>query len=291
MFRSVLVATDLSAASDALIDGLRFLRPLGTEAAVLCHALGMHRMEMMHAALARFVGPRVQRQRERLEGLGFQVTVEIAPGVPALEIHRVARERGADLIAVGSRGASLAHEILLGGTATEVLHHARIPVLVVRVALQEEAGEVRCRPAIAGPIVSVLHPTDFSSASEPAFACVEELASRGVPRVCLMHVQDRPRAEFHVGHLIEEVTRTDTGRLEALRERMLGRVAVEVTTELVSGSPGREIAARAGRGDCDLVVMGSQGRGFVEEFFLGSASHFVARHAPLPVLLVPVSGR
>jgi nucleotide-binding universal stress UspA family protein/protein-tyrosine-phosphatase len=291
MFRSVLVASDLSAASDALIEGLTCLRPLGAEEVVLCHALGMHRLEMMHATLARFVEPRLRRQRERLETLGFKVAVEIAPGVPALEIHRVTREWGADLIAVGSRGASLAHEILLGGTATEVLHHARIPVLVVRLALQEDAGEVRCRPVVAGPIRSVLHPTDFSPASEPAFACVEELASRGVPRVCLLHVQDRPRVEFHVGRLVEEVTRTDAGRLEALRERLLGRVAVEVTTELVSGSPGREIAARAGRGDCDLVVMGSQGRGFVEEVFLGSASHFVARHAPLPVLLVPAPGR
>jgi nucleotide-binding universal stress UspA family protein len=291
MFRSVLVATDLSAASDALIDGLSCLRPLGSQAVVLCHALGMHRMEMMHATLARFVGPRLQRQRERLEGLGFQVAVEIAPGIPALEIHRVARERGADLIAVGSKGASLAHEILLGGTATEVLHHARIPVLVVRLALNEESGEVRCRPVVAGPIRSLLHPTDFSPASEPAFACVEKLACRGVQRVCLLHVQDYPCVEFHTGERVEAVIRADTGRLEELRERILGQVAVEVTTEVVCNSPGPKIVARAGRGDCDLVVMGSQGRGFIEEVLLGSASHYVARHAPLPVLLVPAPGR
>jgi nucleotide-binding universal stress UspA family protein len=36
-----------------------------------------------------------------------------------------------------------------------------------------------------------------------------------------------------------------------------------------------------------LVVMGSQGRGFVEELFLGSVSHNVARHSRAPVLLIP----
>jgi len=34
-------------------------------------------------------------------------------------------------------------------------------------------------------------------------------------------------------------------------------------------------------------VMGSQGRGFVSESFLGSVSHQVARRSPAPVLLIP----
>ncbi|MCA1785684.1 MAG: universal stress protein [Desulfobacteraceae bacterium] len=33
--------------------------------------------------------------------------------------------------------------------------------------------------------------------------------------------------------------------------------------------------------------MGTQGRGFLGEFFLGSVSHNVARHSVAPVLLVP----
>jgi nucleotide-binding universal stress UspA family protein len=36
-----------------------------------------------------------------------------------------------------------------------------------------------------------------------------------------------------------------------------------------------------------LVVMGSQGRGFVPELFLGSVSHNVARHGDASVLLIP----
>jgi nucleotide-binding universal stress UspA family protein len=37
----------------------------------------------------------------------------------------------------------------------------------------------------------------------------------------------------------------------------------------------------------ESVVMGSQGRGFLAEVFLGSVSHQVVRRSPVPVLLVP----
>jgi nucleotide-binding universal stress UspA family protein len=36
-----------------------------------------------------------------------------------------------------------------------------------------------------------------------------------------------------------------------------------------------------------LIVMGRQGRGPIPEIFLGSVSHNMVRHAPIPVLLVP----
>jgi len=36
-----------------------------------------------------------------------------------------------------------------------------------------------------------------------------------------------------------------------------------------------------------MVVMGSQGRGFIGEVFLGSVSHTVTRHSKVPLLLIP----
>ncbi|MGR9053186.1 MAG: universal stress protein [Gammaproteobacteria bacterium] len=53
-------------------------------------------------------------------------------GTPKLEIIRVAEENGVDLIVVGSHGKrGLA--LLLGSTASGVLHQARCDVLAVRV--------------------------------------------------------------------------------------------------------------------------------------------------------------
>ena len=290
MFKTVIVATDISAASDALIDGLALLRPLGAETAILCHALGIHGHETLYPVLARFVEPRLKQQQERLERLGFKVAVEIAPGVPALEIHRVARERGADLIAVGSRGATVTREILLGGTATEVLHHAHVPVLLVRIVMAADGEKGAFQPAVSSILRGVLYPTDFSTASMNAFSCVDEMAARGVTKVILAHVSEWPRSERYTVQEKEELADSDCARLGGFRERLQHRGAKDVSIELLRGVPGREIVALAARGDSDLIVMGSQGRSLLEEVFLGSVSHYVARHASLPVLLVPFKG-
>ena len=49
-----------------------------------------------------------------------------------------------------------------------------------------------------------------------------------------------------------------------------------------------ERAKESGR---TLILMGTQGKGFVEELFLGSVAHNVARRAPLAVLFVPAQAR
>lgn len=53
-------------------------------------------------------------------------------GITEKEILRVAEDKGADLIVIGSHGRhGLA--LLLGSTANAVLHHAKIDVLAVRI--------------------------------------------------------------------------------------------------------------------------------------------------------------
>lgn len=53
-------------------------------------------------------------------------------GDPADVIVDQARESGADLIVVGTRGLSLPERVLLGSVSTKVLHEAPCDVLVVR---------------------------------------------------------------------------------------------------------------------------------------------------------------
>jgi nucleotide-binding universal stress UspA family protein len=43
--------------------------------------------------------------------------------------------------------------------------------------------------------------------------------------------------------------------------------------------------------DISMIVMGTQGKGFIKEIFLGSVAHNVSRLARCPVLLIPPATR
>ncbi len=58
--------------------------------------------------------------------------VEVAAGLPAETIVRVARERNADLIVMGTHGRTGLQHVLLGSVAEKVVRLAPCPVLTVR---------------------------------------------------------------------------------------------------------------------------------------------------------------
>lgn len=70
--------------------------------------------------------------REALERAGRAAEVEIIDGAPAEAIVRRAREVGADLILLGTRGLNPVRELVLGSVAKLVLEQADCPVVVVR---------------------------------------------------------------------------------------------------------------------------------------------------------------
>lgn len=64
-----------------------------------------------------------------------------------------------------------------------------------------------------------------------------------------------------------------------------------VTTVLSEAPIRGAIMGQVKRGDHDLVVMGSRGRGALRSAALGSVSHYVLNHSPVPVLIVHAEPR
>jgi len=63
---------------------------------------------------------------------------------------------------------------------------------------------------------------------------------------------------------------------------------VTVTRATAEGSPSREIVEYANQHGCDLIVMGTHGRGGIDRLLLGSVAERVVRSAHVPVVTVPV---
>ena len=85
----------------------------------------------------------------------------------------------------------------------------------------------------------------------------------------------------------ERFNTIDTGRLEGMKKELQDAGAAEVDISLSYGSPSVKILKIISEQKIFLVVMGSQGRGFVKELFLGSVSNNIVRHAKASVLLIP----
>jgi len=288
MFSRILVATDLSPASMEVVNCLGGLRTLGAKEAILVNCLNVRPIWPFVEQLKDFVGSGLETQKRMLEEQGFTTTVEIVPGVPHIEINRLATEKKCSIIVIGSHGHTLSSEILLGGVASEVIHHhASVPVLVIRLKIFEKNGQMVCEIGTRNFIEHILFPTDFSDNAEHAFTYVEKSVESGVKRVTLLHVQDRARIEKHLEHRLDEFNKIDKERLERLKAELQKKGATDVRIELPYGSPVREILKQARETGVSLIIMGSQGRGFISEVFLGSVSHNVARHAPVSVLLIP----
>jgi len=287
MFNTILLATDLSIASDSVVEYMRTLRAVGCRQVVLTHVIYVKHLVGLSDALRDEASPRLDAQKIALEAEGFEVSVETPVGVPGVEITRLALDLGCKAIIVGSHGHGLARDVALGGVATDVVHRAEVPVLVVRLQILEEE-EPRCCRVVSTEVLShVLYATDFSDNAERAFQYVEAFAESGCKKMTLMHVQDVSRIRPHLEQRLQEFNAIDRSRRERMASRLRDLGVEEIALEIPYGAPAKEIVAHVQRCCPSIVVMGMHGRGFIADIFAGSVSHNVVRLSQSPVLLIP----
>jgi len=281
-FPHVLVAVDFTPAGEALVHCLSGLRELGTRTLTLVHVAEVDYPTMGGLA-------HLEEHRRLLEGMaaelreeGFDVVVQPRFGPTAPEILKAATEGEASLILVGSRSRSRLVGLFIGRVALDVLERSSIPVLLMPIDRAPEGMHPEATALSCHLRTRILFPTDFSAGAAPAAAVVESLVRQGGCRVTLLHALDRdqeadpsPRdeAEFNL-------------ESAALRLREAG--AVDVDIHLTTGDPADAIAQAAAADPDTLVVMGTQGRGFLGRLLLGSVSRRVAGVTRAPLLLVPL---
>ena len=285
----MIVATDVSSASNETVCCLGALKFLGIEKAILTQC-----MSMGTAASVAFsysgttVKHSLESEKKILEEQGFQVNTEVITGSAHKKINTLAEEKQGDLIVVGSHQHSFAEDILLGDLATNLLIHSKFPILLVRLQKNETENGEECVEGSSRFGDHILYPTDFSINADHALKVIEFFVSKGINRVTLLHVQNKEKIEPHLNHRLEEFNSIDTERLNNLQER-LTKVdsTLKIDTVISYGNPAQEILTTVEKKGATFIVMGKQGRGYVEEILMGGVSEKVVRHSPVSVLLVP----
>lgn len=290
MFAKVLLATDLSPAWDEIINCAGELKVLGARELILAHVITVRFLGGFEERLRAEAAPKLAAAAERLRQQGFDVCTELVSGLPGLTLAELADRYCVDLVLVGPQKVSRWQERILGSVTSAVLHRVRRPLLLLRPLGQEAetmAATGSCRLQARELLRQVLLPTDFSPASEQAAAVAAALADRGLQQVVLLHALDVPGGEAYPPGFQELAEAQAKERLAATAARLRQAGIAQVETVFDPGRPVPAILAILSRRDISLIIMGTHGKGFIKEVFLGSVAHNVARLAPVPLLLVP----
>jgi nucleotide-binding universal stress UspA family protein len=138
---------------------------------------------------------------------------------------------------------------------------------------------------------NILAAIDGSPDAEQALTQAIDLAESEHARLTLFSAVATPPPAALVnaaGGVAATLARDAEVESETILRAAVRRVPEDVSVNTVlSGEPVRPaLIHQIKSGAHDLVVMGSRGRGALRSVLLGSASHYVLHHSPVPVLIV-----
>jgi universal stress protein A len=140
---------------------------------------------------------------------------------------------------------------------------------------------------------TILHPTDFSSASRPAFTHAVGLAREQRAELLLLHVLPAVMPMVGEGYMspntFDDLQRSARAFAQKQLDRLVAKAKagrVRARGLLYEGMAADAItrAARARR--AKLIVMGTHGRTGLTRLLMGSVAERVVGNAPCPVLTV-----
>lgn len=309
MFKRMIIASETTPDAFEMLYCLKDLKKLGAKECLLLQCLQPHEVKAtISSQFNAILEENLNKQKGVLLEQGFEVKTRTVPGFIRSEINKIAKEEDFSIIVASTPEYSMMGEVLFGGVAQEVIHHATKPVMLIRTS--GDYDEVTSSKKECNITDHILFPTDFSENAGLAFEYVKKMVSDGVKKVTILHVQDQSRLNPRLAYRLEKYNVIDTPeelvqeevlaaqrlekfnlidlqRLEEMKKELQAQGDVEVDVKVCFGSPSVVIMKTVREQNISLVIMGSQGRGFVKEVYLGSVSNNIARHSPAAVLLIP----
>jgi len=160
-------------------------------------------------------------------------------------------------------------------------------------------------------INKILYATDLSKNSAYAFFYAVDMAKRHNARIVILHSIEPPqRMHFEEGSFLIDAV-LEKGRkqkekqeqekdLEEIKKRIqefcnrtetqIGSPCAELVYRILVpiGYPVEEILKAADEESCDAIVLGTHGKGFLRQTFLGSVAGSVLQRTRKPVFTIPL---
>jgi nucleotide-binding universal stress UspA family protein len=152
-------------------------------------------------------------------------------------------------------------------------------------------------------IKKILYATDLSKNSNYAFFYAVDMAKRHNARIVILHSIERIRHMY--GQRVEEILqetkdqerKTDIKEIKKglqgfckRAETQIGAPCVKLVSKFLVplGHPVEEILKAADEESCDAIVLGTHGKGFLRQTFLGSVAGSVLERTRKPVFIIPL---
>lgn len=183
------------------------------------------------------------------------------------EINEVAKQENADLIIMGSHGASGFKEFFVGSNSEKVIRFSEIPVMIIKNDLENFDFD------------DIVYATDFSRESVGAYLRIQSIIADFGGKMHLLYVNtpyDNFKTTSEMETLAMEFLLVADGNTEKLKEvNFICDRTVEKGILNFSNSVG-----------ADLIAVSTHARKGLSHVFRGSLSEDVANHATLPIITV-----
>ncbi|MFC1465195.1 MAG: universal stress protein [Candidatus Brachytrichaceae bacterium NZ_4S206] len=251
---------------------------------------------------------------------GIATHTRVVTGPITEGILDVASEEGVDLIAMSTHGRGGLGRFLLGSIAGQIVHYAKMPVLLVRATADEQ-------PPAECSYRKLLVPLDGSDFSHTVLPHACEVAACVGAQVILLQAIPEPEPETSEAHWMltfggpasigevpgegglrpgmdlsaqrrwaesirAELVRRAEHEMEAAQSNLDAAASVfklanvPVETMIQVGRPAEVILDAATANEVDMIAMATHGRSGIQRLLLGSVADRIVRHARVPVLLV-----
>jgi nucleotide-binding universal stress UspA family protein len=272
MISNIIVPTDFS---EAATQAMQYALSLAKKLKASVHVLHINQVAMIDATMpaetyqmfVKEIEDQTQDQfkkleKEYLETSGIKYTCNSKYGFVADEICDFALQQEADLIVLGTTGASGAAEILFGSNASSVVSKTQIPVMVIP------------KGSTYKDLTRIAYATDYNEPEFPSMMRLIYFAEQYDCPLDIVHVKSESDRYFNAENNFFKKNKAQFS--------YPNMSYIDLEKGDVVASINQYVADK----NVDLLVMAKHNRSFFDRLFHSSLSKKMAIHSHIPLLVL-----